>query len=190
MKPGIETPVDPLQGWEDRTLPAEFVAVMGSSIALGLLMGTMGAYFIMWWESPISMLRGMSLVGMALGLVVILIGIVLHEGLHAFGFLLGGGAPKHIKFGIMWAQGMPHAHCEVPLRVSSYRIALALPAFVLGVVPIILGFATHSVWLTGFGAVLLSAAAGDFMILWSLRSVHAQTLVRDHPTKPGFQIAI
>jgi hypothetical protein len=105
--------------WEDRTLSAEFVAVVGSGLALVLLVGSMAFYFVLWWENPVLVLRSASSFGVAVGVAAIAIGLVLHEGLHALGFLLGVCAPKHIKIGILWAQAMPFAHCKIPLRVSS-----------------------------------------------------------------------
>ena len=64
----------------------------------------------------------------------------------------------------------------------------AMPGIVLGIVPSIVGLATGRGAWTGFGAILLAAAAGDALVLWSLRDVPPATLVRDHPSRVGCEI--
>jgi len=44
---------------------------------------------------------------------------------------------------------------------------------------------TGSGWLAGYSILMLAAASGDALILWILRSVSADRLVQDHPSKVG-----
>ncbi|MBM7097701.1 DUF3267 domain-containing protein [Bacillus sp. H-16] len=66
--------------------------------------------------------------------------IVVHEFLHAAGYVyIGKASWRDVKFGIIWKQFMPYAHCRVPLRINHYRMAVFLPV-ILGVVPLTYAF--------------------------------------------------
>jgi hypothetical protein len=78
----------------------------------------------------------------------------------------------------------------VPLPASRYRVAVALPGLLLGLIPTVAGIALQSEELTLYGAIMLVGAVGDMLILWLLRSVRGDTLVLDHPTRAGFQIVL
>lgn len=113
------------------------------------------------------------------------VGTLLHEGLHGLGHTLGQASWDDIEFGMNWEALTPFAHCLVPARAHSYRIAVALPGIVLGVVPLGVGLFTGS-WLVSFFAFLmLVAAAGDILVLFILRSIPGDMWVQDHPTAVG-----
>jgi hypothetical protein len=119
-------------------------------------------------------------------IITIVFGTVVHEGLHALGWKVFGQQPWSVfTFGINWKTVTPYAHCQVPLKASAYRIGTALPGIVLGIFPSINGILFHDGVVTLFGAFFLGAACGDFLCLWILRSVPADTLVIDHPTRAG-----
>jgi hypothetical protein len=112
-------------------------------------------------------------------------GIVVHEGLHAVGYAQGGATRPEIEFGINWRGLAPYAHCTAPLRCGVYRWAVALPGLVLGVLPLGVGLLT-GVWaVTLVAYVMLVAAAGDALLLWTLRGVSRDAWVQDHPHKMG-----
>ena len=60
-----------------------------------------------------------------------------------------------------------------------------MPLLLLGIVPFLLSFATHSLWLMLFGVIFIACAMGDVLIVWAIRHDSADTLVYDHPTEPG-----
>lgn len=113
-------------------------------------------------------------------------GIVLHEILHGAGWIwFGKVSPDAIRFGFHWKSLTPFAHCTVPVTAWAYRLALVLPALVLGVTPAIVGLVTAWAWAVMFGALFLAAASGDLLVLWVIRSVERDRLVKDHPTRAG-----
>ena len=113
------------------------------------------------------------------------LGVLFHEGLHGLGHVRGEASWNDVQFGMHWKALTPFAQCTVPTRARSYRIAIALPGLVLGVVPVGLGVATGTWLATFYGFLMLVAAAGDFLILWILRGVPAGAWVQDHPQQVG-----
>ena len=119
-------------------------------------------------------------------LALLIAGIVLHELLHAVGWIYFGRIRlQDVRFGVQWKTLTPYAHCTVPIRASAYRAGTLLPGLLLGLIPGLAGVLLGSFFLVVLGFIFTFAAGGDFLILWLLRSVPPDTLVEDHPTKVG-----
>lgn len=119
-------------------------------------------------------------------LAVFILGIVLHELIHGFSWMLFGRKPlSAIKFGFQARTFTPYAHCTVPLRVNPYRIGAAMPGILLGLLPALIGIFNGNGWLLAFGLLFTTAAGGDMLILWLIRNVGSDKLVEDHPTQAG-----
>lgn len=114
--------------------------------------------------------------------------IVVHELLHAAGFLLGGAPRRALRFGIDRKTGSPFAGCTAPLVARAYRFAVFLPALVLGVLPTAWGLATGAAWMTIGGAFMLLCAGGDFAALWAMRAVPSGARVLDHTDRVGCRV--
>jgi hypothetical protein len=113
-------------------------------------------------------------------------GIVLHELLHGAAWAFYGKKPlTAITFGIHWATATPFAHCTEPLRVDAYRIGALVPAILLGIGPTLLAIFAGVHWLLFPGLIFTAAAAGDFLVVWMLRSAHSAQMVQDHPDRAG-----
>ncbi|MFB6099539.1 MAG: metalloprotease family protein, partial [Salinibacter sp.] len=84
-----------------------------------------------------------------------------------------------------WSGLAPYAHCAAPLHCGAYRWAIALPGLVLGPPPLAAGLITGH-WLTTlFAFIMLAAAGGDALLLWTLRGIPGNAWVQDHPCKMG-----
>ncbi len=119
-------------------------------------------------------------------LIAIIIGTFLHELIH--GIILGIFAKcgfKSVKLGVMWKVLTPYTHCNEPLPVNNYRLAIIMPGLILGIIPAIMGIVLGNFFLTILGIFFTWAAGGDFMILWLLRKVKSDTKVEDHPKEVG-----
>jgi hypothetical protein len=115
------------------------------------------------------------------------IGIVVHELLHGFGWgILGGAGWKSISFGFKSIS--PYAHCNVPLTARGYRIGTLLPFVVLSVIPALVAAVTGSGWLLMFAWVMALGSSGDLLIVWLLHGVSPDTRVQDHPSLVGCEI--
>ena len=122
--------------------------------------------------------------GFLLFLAVLVVGIVVHEGLHALGWILfAGQARDTIKFG--FKQLTPYAHARQPMPITGYRLAILLPGLLLGIVPALVAIATGSTFLLAVGVFFTFTAGGDFLILWLLRRVPRSARVQDHPERVG-----
>lgn len=125
----------------------------------------------------------------ALFLLLFVLGIVVHEGLHAISWAWLDNIPwKHVHFGFQWSTITPYVHCSVAVTAGNYRWGTALPGIILGILPFLLALVLQNGWLLGFGLLFTLAAGGDFLILWLLRNVEAEALVQDHPERIGCQV--
>lgn len=121
---------------------------------------------------------------MVLLLVGIVLGLVIHELVHGFTWLLLlKKGFRHLSFGFM--VGAVYCHIDVPMDKRKYVIGALMPLFLVGVLPWVAGIASGSLLWMLIGAVMISGAAGDIMIVWSLRHEPADTLVYDHPSEAG-----
>jgi hypothetical protein len=120
---------------------------------------------------------------------VFIVLVFLHERLHGAGYRLFGEVEKQeIMFGMNWRSFSPYIHCLVPVTAAQYRMAVALPGLLLGVMPAVAGIVSGAGWLCFWGFLMTVAAGGDAAVLWAIRNVGADVLVRDHPTRAGCEI--
>ncbi len=125
-----------------------------------------------------------------LNLLLLLIGvivfIVLHELLHGIGWKFAGWLPwSAISFGFQWKTGSPYCHASVPMAVWAYRFGTVLPLMLTGVLPYLAGWILTDSTLVLLGTILISAAAGDIFVLWTLRDVPPYAKVQDHDSNAG-----
>jgi len=120
------------------------------------------------------------------GITALVAGIVLHELLHALGWLpFTKRGLRSFRFGIKMPEMAPYAHCTESLPVNGYRTGILLPGIVLGLAPAIYGIIKGNfLWLC-FGMFFTWAASGDMIMFWRIRKFKSQTLVMDHPQKLG-----
>lgn len=168
--------IDPLQG-TIRSIP----------LLLGLVALVAVPHWLLWNENPIS--AAFDPIGTLVMLGIFVAGVVLHEGIHGISWMLAGRLkPSDIKYGVLWSALTPYAHPKVPISARAYRIGAAMPGILLGVVPSLAGIITGSGFVSGWGAIFLSVACGDLLILLTIRSVPAEALVRDHPSRFGCEV--
>ena len=119
-------------------------------------------------------------------LVLLILGMAAHEGLHAIGWQIFGRLPwGTVKFGFHLKTLTPYAHCPVPLPIRAYRLGGLLPGVALGLLPAALGVITGSgAWML-YGMLFSVAASGDLLSLWLLRRVPLDKFVEDHPSRVG-----
>jgi len=119
-------------------------------------------------------------------MLLILLGVVLHELIHAIGWVtFGSKSFSSIKFGFQWKTLTPYAHLKEPVEVNAYRLGAFLPGLILGIIPFVLSLILGNGDLFWFSLVHTSAAGGDWLILWLIRKVKAGMQVEDHPTHAG-----
>jgi hypothetical protein len=118
--------------------------------------------------------------------MVLLLCVAIHEGLHIVGFRWIAKVPfSQLKVGFKWEYLTPYAHCKVPVPARAYRWAVMLPGIILGVLPALIGLSTGTGILTLAGTFLFAAAGGDIAVLWAIRDVQYDAMVLDHPERVG-----
>jgi hypothetical protein len=139
-------------------------------------------YVLIWGRPHVSL----NVSGILLIAGLFIVGVLLHEAIHGLVWALWGTKSfATIKFGMNIRALAPYAHATVPMKASAYRLGAISPALVLGLLPALAGVITGSLIALILGAIFLAAAAGDFLVLWMIRSVPANALVEDHPTRAG-----
>lgn len=117
-------------------------------------------------------------------LVGIVLGLVVHELVHGVTWLLLlKKGFSHLSFGLM--TGAVYCHIDVPMDKRKYAIGALMPLLLVGVVPWVAAILSGCLTWMLVGAVMISGAIGDIMIVWTLRSEPASTLVYDHPSEAG-----
>lgn len=124
--------------------------------------------------------------GYAILIAAVLLGVLLHELIHGISWMIFGRKPfSAIKFGFQWKSLTPYAHLKEPVEINPYRIGAFLPGFILGFLPYLISLMFGDGNLFWFSLIHTSAAGGDWLILWMIRSLESGTLVEDHPTNAG-----
>jgi hypothetical protein len=113
-------------------------------------------------------------------------GIVVHEWLHGIGFTASGAPWKQIRFGVY--KFTAYCQCDAAVPAAGFRWAVALPGMVLGLIPATAGLTFGWGWVTVFGALMTSAAVGDALILWALRSVPDGARIAYRPDIQRYEI--
>jgi hypothetical protein len=173
--------------WEDRTISMVMANVLSLAVMLPLIALVVVPFALVHgWNAA-----GRSLIWLGehllLAVAVFVVSVVAHEGLHAAGWLISARVPRsEIEFGMRHLT--PYAHTSATVEAAPYRIGIALPALLLGGLPAVLSWLTGSGVLMLYGALMLSAAAGDILILWLIRDVPASRLMQDHPTRAGCRV--
>ncbi|MFD2598580.1 DUF3267 domain-containing protein [Sphingobacterium corticis] len=169
---------------------------MGCSMLVPVLLSYVVPYLLI-WKSHLS--KEFFVVGYLdvvpaflyppLVVLVIFIGIILHEGLHGLAWSICSKAGwASIRFGIMKPSYTPYCHCIEPLRVRQYIFGALTPLFVLGMLPAIYALITGNWLFLIFGFFFTVTAVGDVMIVMKMRKLHASTIVLDHPSEAGFYV--
>jgi hypothetical protein len=146
----------------------------------------LASVFILTWNLQTFIAGFFRFLDLSCLLPVILIGVPLHEMLHAIGWVVfGKKAFSDIQLGFQWKMLTPYAHLKVPINAFGYRMGTLLPGLALGLVPFLIGLATGDGWLCMLGLFFIFAAGGDLLTIWILRKLDASDLVLDHPSRVG-----
>lgn len=168
----------------DYSLDPILGTILAMPVVAALLAVVLAPYWLIWHE--IAFLEAFTVFTLAELLILFVVTIILHEAIHGLTWVFVGDLElSAIKYGVLWKALAPYAHPRVALPARVYRLGVAMPGLVLGLLPSLIGMALgHSV-LAGWGALLLSFAGGDLLVLLAIATLPASALVLDHPTRFG-----
>jgi len=174
-----------LRGGNDLSVSPAAATVYTLAISLPLVAGLLAAYAALSPETSSLTLRA-STIDVLLLMAALVLGILLHELIHALGWAYFGRLPlRRIRFGFHVRTMTPYAHAVDSMPARSYRAGSVLPALLLGFLPYLIGTSHGNITIAFFGTVYIFAAGGDLLVLWLMRGVDARALVQDHPTRVG-----
>lgn len=120
---------------------------------------------------------------------IYLLGLPVHEILHALGAIIFAGKKKsEISFGMHLKQMMLYCHINTPMKNSAYRGLLLLPVIVTGIIPLIISTFLGNIFLTLVFSLLVSGGAGDFIMFKSLLKHDKNSLILDHAEAPAYYL--
>lgn len=184
-----EKPVFNPETMEDVSIPLSQIMVHALGLSIIMLVIPIIPYVLIWGMA--SLLSALTFPPMLLVLLGVFILLIIHEATHALGWIIFGGTdPKTIRFGVDLKTLSPYAHTHAPMPVSGYRIGVILPLIVTGILPVLIGTLTANPILTTAGAVLVSGAVGDVLVLWAIRHVPSNRRVQDHPSNAGCYVLL
>ncbi|GAB4461367.1 MAG: DUF3267 domain-containing protein [Anaerolineales bacterium] len=170
-------------------MPMEKAGLYSLLFAVPIAMALVWMYIYRWGADQFAAGFNELFANFFIFMAVFFLGIVVHELIHGFTWMLFGKLPFNaIKFGFQARTLTPYAHCKIPLKVNPYRIGAAMPCILLGLLPAIAGILNGNGVLLAFGILFTTAAGGDLLILWLIRKVSSDKLVEDHPTNAGCYI--
>jgi hypothetical protein len=168
----------------DMSIPMSEAASKSLLIAVAIAVLQIVPFFLAHRHPTISLRTNITEYGFLL-----LFGILLHELIHMFAWMLFAKKPlKAFRLGFQWQSFTPYAHCKEPMNIQPYRIGAFAPGFLLGILPWFISLFTADILLFFYGFLYTTAAGGDFLILWILRNIKPNTLVEDHPNNAGCYI--
>ena len=114
------------------------------------------------------------------------VGVIVHEALHALTARVVGGVPASgVQFGVSLTMLAPYAHIATPMTAAAFRATAAAPGVLMGLLPFAIAAVIGQGALFAFATLFTFGAAGDFLILWVIRGVPSNVMVRDHPETIG-----
>lgn len=186
MNAGREAGRQATDGFADRSISMAVANGYALAFVVPAVVVLLGGFFALWGWRPLYAATDAVLGNLLIGLGVLAAGVVAHEMLHVWAWRLAGRVPAEtVRLGFQWKTLTPYAHCSVPMPARAYRIGAAAPGVVLGLLPALAGLALGHGALFLFGLLFTLAAGGDAVILWLLRDVPPERLVKDHPSRAG-----
>lgn len=171
-----------MQKNDDYSFSPAYVTIVGT--ILGLVMAAILCWIYIHFKGSINLLDFK-----LYHLAILFMLIVIHELIHIVVFLLEPDCKlSDVKVGFNKKYLLPYVHCSAALKVYTYRSSTSAPANFLGFIPTFSGYLTGNPIFFLIGVIMLASSMGDLMVLWKIRKLKRNQLVRDHPTRVGCEL--
>ena len=141
------------------------------------------------WGTKAEFLATGSVAGdVGLSVALVLVGVILHEGLHALAAIVFGKCKKEdIEFGVKLKEGLFYCHCKKPVDGKAYCAILIIPLIVTGIIPFIVCMITGGLMQTAIFALMTAGASGDVVMLCGvLKNKDTERKIIDHPDATAY----
>lgn len=175
------------QGFRTQPLTLGVVSANVQALVLGLpLAVALGAGFFLLHPT---LSFSFDLAGTLLVLAAFFALVAAHELIHGLVWSLHAeGGWKSISFGVIWQYLTPYCTCDEPLSKRAYIVGALAPTVVLGLLPVLVAYATGSAGWLAVGLFMILGGGGDLaIVLKMLRFKPHGREVRflDHPYECG-----
>lgn len=141
-------------------------------------------FFLIWqWRE---VFNALGLQDIILFIAALLLGVVLHEGIHGLTWGIVNRDFRPISFGVIWKFLTPYCHYSKPMSRNNYIWGAIMPFLLLGILPAVLSLFTGNVLLLVLGIIFISGAAVDLWMTWLILKEDPKATVLDHPSEAGF----
>lgn len=179
-------------GFRYRPLVISVVAANVGAVALALPLDiVLGiAFFLLHPEGGSSSFDAAGMLGgLLLFVALFLVLIVIHELIHGFVWgLFAKRRWKSVSFGVIWQYLTPYCTCDEPLARRAYIAGALAPTVVLGVLPVLVAYATGSFAWLAVGFIMILGGGGDLTIVLKMlrfKPDGTEVVYLDHPYECG-----
>jgi hypothetical protein len=172
------------QSYEEHTISIDKANIIALVLIIPVTLIYALPYYLLWHENIFSCLK---LINLAIFLISLPVGIILHELLHGVTWALFSPIGfRSVSFGIKWQYLTPYCHCSEPLKVWQYIVGGLMPLIFMGILPATYSLLIGNKLLMFFAMFFTWTSGGDIQVVWMLRKFGKNQLVMDHPNDPGF----
>lgn len=122
-------------------------------------------------------------------ILILFIGYIIHILIQGLTWqLFGNNKSNTIRYGIRrTTRGSVsfQAYCKEPIELKIYKLGITIPGIILGILPAVLGIITGHSFVFVFGLFGILYSGEDILILWLLRNIADDSLVKTHSKKTG-----
>jgi hypothetical protein len=174
---------------ECRLVIAESRHLLGTAaIVVILFAGSLALFEFLWHRDALADITRQP-GGWRGAIAVVAASAVVHELLHTLGWRALARVPwRSITLRPTWRGLGFVARPNVAVPATAFRAGIALPAVILGVVPIALGLLTDAGLFVLWGLFFSLECFTDVAVLLATHRVPSRARVRDHPHKLGWEI--
>lgn len=177
-----------LQASESDAIASKRHLVAAAAMLVMVFVVSLRAFELLWHRDAVADIARQA-GGWTGAIIIVACSAVVHELLHAFAWHTFAGVPwRSISFRPSWRVMGFVAHANVAMPARAYRTSTALPALILGAIPIVLGFVTGSGLFVLWGLFFLLECFADVAVLFAMHNVPSRAWVRDHPDRLGCRV--
>jgi hypothetical protein len=173
-------------GKRELTLSEVKLSYIGIPFVIIVLLSVV-LYYFMWGEEPL--IWGVQKFFCYMCVPIVLMGLFLNEFFYRLTLAIFCKFPMStFWYGFNLGQLMKCGDRDIPAGVKYYRIALVLPHFIIGFLPLIFGIVINHPTIFIFGLLFTIASVGDVILLWEMRHLNSQKEVSELPSREGIAV--
>lgn len=156
-----------------------YFVFFGSAGLISVLSIVVSSWPVFWFDLKFFLFR------LHFTIPLLLLGVVLHELLHAVVYWVYSGSKASVRFGFNKKNLTPYTWFRKPVAVWLYKISVLTPLIVLGIIPLGVSVLTKNPLVGIYSWVFIFTASADMYVFWKIRKLNPTLKVMDHPSRVG-----